>query len=52
MEHSTSKDRTAHARDPELPYFDNSKDKMDSYLSRFEESQQLINGICFYGPQI
>ena len=26
----------AHARDPKVPYFDKSKDKMDSYLSRFE----------------
>ena len=37
IEHSKSKDRTAHARDPKLPYFDDSKDKMDSYLSRFEK---------------
>ena len=29
--------KSAHARDPKLPYFDNSKDKMDSYLSRFEK---------------
>ena len=27
----------AHARDPKLPYFEESKDKMDSYLSRFEK---------------
>ena len=26
----------AHARGPKLPYLDDSKDKMDSYLSRFE----------------
>ena len=25
------------ARDPKLAYFDDSKDKMDSYLSRFEK---------------
>ena len=31
MEQANSKDRTAHARDPKLPYFDDSKDKMDSY---------------------
>ena len=37
IEHSKSKDRTAHARDPKLPYFDDSKDEMDSYLSRFEK---------------
>ncbi|MES9994361.1 MAG: RNase H-like domain-containing protein [Candidatus Thiodiazotropha sp.] len=30
-------DKAAHARDPKLPYFDESKDKMDSYLSRFEK---------------
>ena len=27
----------AHMRDPNLPYFEESKDKMDSYLSRFEK---------------
>ena len=26
-----------HARDPKLPYFEESEDKMDSYLSRFEK---------------
>ena len=30
-------EKAAHARDPKLPYFDDSKDKMDSYLSRFEK---------------
>ena len=30
-------EKAAHARDPKLPYFDKSKDKMDSYLSRFEK---------------
>ena len=30
-------EKTAHARDPKLPYSDESKDKMDSYLSRFEK---------------
>ena len=30
-------EKAAHARDPLLPYFDESKDKMDSYLSRFEK---------------
>ena len=29
--------KAAHARDPKLPYFDESKDKMDSHLSRFEK---------------
>ena len=29
--------KLAHARDPKLPYFEESKDKMDSYLSRFEK---------------
>ena len=31
-------EKAAHAWDPKLPYFDESKDKMDSYLSRFEKS--------------
>ena len=26
-----------HARDPKLPYFEKSKDKMDSYSSRYEK---------------
>ena len=30
-------EKAAHARDPKLPYFDERKDKMDSYLSRFEK---------------
>ena len=30
-------EKLAHTRDPKLPYFDESKDKMDSYLSRFEK---------------
>ena len=30
-------EKAAHARDPKLPYFVESKDKMDSYLSRFEK---------------
>ena len=30
-------EKAAHARDPKLPYFDESNDKMDSYLSRFEK---------------
>ena len=29
-------EKAAHARDPKQPYFDGSKNKMDSYLSRFE----------------
>ena len=37
MEQSKSNDRTAHTRDPKLPYFDDSKDKMDSYLFRLEK---------------
>ena len=37
MEQSKSKNLTAHAHDPKLPYFDDSKDKMDIYLSRFEK---------------
>ena len=30
-------EKLGHARDPKLPYFEESKDKMDSYLSRFEK---------------
>ena len=30
-------EKLANARDPKLPYFDDSKDKMDNYLSRFEK---------------
>ena len=30
-------EKLALARDPKLPYFEESKDKMDSYLSRFEK---------------
>ena len=30
-------EKSAHARDPKIPYFEESKDKMDSYLSRFEK---------------
>ena len=30
-------EKLAHARDPKLPYFEESKDKTDSYLSRFEK---------------
>ena len=37
IEQSKSKDRTAYACDPKLPYIDDSKDKMEIYLSRFEK---------------
>ena len=30
-------EKAAHARNPKLPYFEESKDKIDSYLSRFEK---------------
>ena len=30
-------EKLAHARDQKLPYFEGRKDKMDSYLSRFEK---------------
>ena len=30
-------ENAAHARNPKLPYFEENKDKMDSYLSRFEK---------------
>ena len=30
-------EKAAHVRNPKLPYFEESKDKMDNYLSRFEK---------------
>ena len=30
-------EKLAHARDPKLPHFEESKNKLDSYLSRFEK---------------
>ena len=30
-------EKAAHTRNPKLPYFEETKDKMDSYLSRFEK---------------
>ena len=45
-------EKLAHARDPKLPYFEESKDQMDSYLSRFEKYGQQINGIKMCGPRI
>ena len=33
MEQSKSKDLTTYARDPKLPYFDDSEDTMGNYLS-------------------
>ena len=32
-----SVEKAAHARNPKLPYFEENKDKMDSYLSRFKK---------------
>ena len=45
-------EKLAHARDPKLPYFEESKDKMDCYLSRFEKYATAINGIKMCGPRI
>ena len=39
-------EKLAHARDPKLPYFEESKDKMDSYL---RNTRQQINGIKCVG---
>ena len=36
MEHASYKDRTAHTSYTRLPYFDDSKDKINNYLSRFK----------------
>ena len=33
MAHATSKDRASHPREPKLPYFNEGKAKMDTYLS-------------------
>ena len=30
-------EKAAYARNPKLPYFEEAKDKMDSYLARFEK---------------
>ena len=30
-------EKARHARNPKLPYFEENKDKMDGYLSRFEK---------------
>ena len=38
-------EKAAHARDPILPYFDESKDKMDSYLSRFDYKRVEVEGL-------
>lgn len=45
-------ERSAHARDPNLPYFDESKDKMHSYLSRIEKYATEISGIGTFGRLI
>ena len=37
LEKKKRSEKLAHARDPKLPYFEERKDKMDSYLSRFEK---------------
>ena len=47
MELSKSKDY-----DPKWPYFDDSKDKMDSYLSRFEMYATANKWIRVCGPHI
>ena len=45
-------EKCGHARNPKLPYFEESKDKMGSYLSRFRSTRSQINGIGVYGPCI
>ena len=42
-------EKLAHARDPKLPYFEESNDKMDSYV---RNTRQQINGIKMCGPRI
>ena len=36
-------EKSARARDPKLPYFDESKDKLESCLSRFEKYAMANN---------
>ena len=45
-------EKAAHARDPKLPYFDESKDKMDSYLSRFEKFATAMSDRRVFGRRI
>ena len=45
-------EKLAHARDPKLPYFEESKDKMDSYLSRFEKYATANKWDKMCGPRI
>ena len=44
--------KAAHARELKLPYFDESKDKMDGYLSRFENSRRQMSGRRVFGRRI
>ena len=44
-------EKLAHVRDPKLPYYEEGKDKMDSYLSTFEK-YATANGIKMCGPRI
>ena len=43
-------EKTAHVRDPKLPYFDESRDKMDSYLSR--NTRRQMSGRRVFGRRI
>ena len=45
-------EKLAHARDPKLPYFEESKDKMDSCLSRFEKYATANEWDKMCGPRI
>ena len=44
-------EKLAHARDPKLRYVEESKDKMDSYLSNLRNTRQQINRMKMCGPR-
>ena len=45
-------EKAANARDPKLPYFDKSKDKMDSYLSSLRNTRRQMSGRRVFGRHI
>ena len=45
-------EKAAHARDPKLPYFDESKDKMDSYCQDLRNTRRQMSGRRVFGRRI
>ena len=45
-------EKAAHARDPKLPYFDESKDKMDSYFQDLRNTRRQMSGRRVFGRRI